>query len=236
VNSLKLGFLGMIAVIVMAISGGNVKALLNVHSMIIVVLGTVCVFAIASPFKSIKSVMRALRSMKRIEKEDFSIDQALIGLSKSKANTDVKDSHPLIEYAFTLWEQGVDHDTTSELLTQKLEELNADSKDVVITLKNLAKYPPALGMTGTVIGMVSLFSNLNAENRANIGPNIAFAMTATFYGLILANALIMPLADRLLVSHQVKLKINEKVYRIIMLIHEDKPKTLIEDEVNAKAA
>lgn len=235
-NSLRLGFVGMIAVIVMAIAGGNVKALLNLHSFIIVVLGTVCVFAIASPFKSIKNVMHALRSMKRIEKEDHTIDQALIGLSKNRAFSKVKDSHPLIEYAFSLWEQGVDHQTTGELITQKLEELNAESKDVVITLKNLAKYPPALGMTGTVIGMVSLFSNLTAESRANIGPSIAFAMTATFYGLVLANALIMPLADRLLVSHQVKMKMNEKVYRIIMLIHEDKPKSLIEDEVYAKTA
>jgi len=90
-------------------------------------------------------------------------------------------------------------------------------------------------MTGTVIGLVALFSNLNAESRSMIGPSLALAMTATFYGLLLANALLLPLADRLHVRHLRAAELNEHIYHILMLIQKEEPLGVIEGEIHAQS-
>ena len=94
-------------------------------------------------------------------------------------------------------------------------------------MRNLSKYPPALGMTGTVIGLVAIFADLSSENRANLGPSLALAMTATFYGLLLANTLLLPLADRLQVMHSHKVRENELVFRVLLLLQQGEPKEMI---------
>jgi chemotaxis protein MotA len=103
-------------------------------------------------------------------------------------------------------------------------------------MRNLSKYPPSLGMIGTVIGLVTLFSNLTPENQKNVGPSLALAMTATFYGLLLANGLLMPLADRLYVRHLAQVQLDEQVYRILILIHRNEAEAMISEEVHSIAA
>ncbi|MCC6137386.1 MAG: MotA/TolQ/ExbB proton channel family protein, partial [Bdellovibrionaceae bacterium] len=94
--------------------------------------------------------------------------------------------------------------------------------------------PPALGMVGTVIGMVSLFQSLDG-NKQSIGPSLALAMTATFLGLVLANALVMPLADRLQLKHTQEKQHLTHIYQILLLIGQNEPQNLVEDEVAKRA-
>jgi chemotaxis protein MotA len=163
------------------------------------------------------------------------LDRQLLALI-SKEGARPKSFHPLIAYAASLWEQGIDPHLFTVIMTQQLESMNRKSEQAVVSLKNLAKYPPSLGMTGTVIGMVSLFSNLTPENRNSIGPNLAFAMTATFFGLVLSNWIIMPIADRLHLKHLEQVWNNEYVFRVLMLIHKGYPLPAIKEGMNEIAA
>mgnify|MGYP000347895316 CR=1 FL=1 len=121
------------------------------------------------------------------------------------------------------------------LLSQKKNELVSEHSDSVQTMKNMAKYPPALGMAGTVMGMIALFSSLDS-NQGNIGKDLALAMTATFFGLILANAVFSPLADRLQVNQVHNQRLYRSLYEILLLINQDEPGSLIMDEVDHRAA
>src|SRR5690606_26967501 len=105
--------------------------------------------------------------------------------------------NPLINYAAELWGQGIDPELFIVLISQRRDELERGHAGAVQALRNLAKYPPALGMTGTVMGLVSLFSVLGIDDKAALGPSLALAMTATFFGLVTANCLVTPLADHL---------------------------------------
>jgi chemotaxis protein MotA len=76
-------------------------------------------------------------------------------------------------------------------------------EQAVSAIGNLAKYPPALGMIGTVFGIISIFNGLNSElGQRDLGVNLAFAMTATMYGLVMSNFVISPVADFLLQAMQ----------------------------------
>ena len=54
---------------------------------------------------------------------------------------------------------------------------------------------PAFGMIGTLIGMVQMFANMTDPSK--LGPYMAVALLATFYGAAVANLFCLPIADKL---------------------------------------
>ncbi|MDF0541000.1 MotA/TolQ/ExbB proton channel family protein [Sphingobium sp. H39-3-25] len=59
----------------------------------------------------------------------------------------------------------------------------------------IADTAPALGMAGTVIGLVGMFATM--DDPAHIGPSMALALLTTLYGLLIANVIAAPIAARL---------------------------------------
>lgn len=61
--------------------------------------------------------------------------------------------------------------------------------------RSMAEAAPAMGMIGTVAGLIQMFAAL--DDVAKIGPAMALAMLTTLYGIILANVIASPIASRL---------------------------------------
>jgi chemotaxis protein MotA len=61
--------------------------------------------------------------------------------------------------------------------------------------RNMAIVAPAMGMIGTLIGLVQMLANMS--DPAAIGPAMAIALLTTLYGAIIANAFAQPMADKL---------------------------------------
>ena len=59
-------------------------------------------------------------------------------------------------------------------------------------LASLGDFAPAMGMIGTVIGLISLLANMRDFEK--LGPGMAIALLTTFYGLVLAHLLYLPLS------------------------------------------
>ena len=62
-------------------------------------------------------------------------------------------------------------------------------------LEGLGKYAPALGMIGTLIGLVAMLSQM--DDPSKIGAGMAVALLTTLYGALMANLMFLPLADKL---------------------------------------
>jgi chemotaxis protein MotA len=56
----------------------------------------------------------------------------------------------------------------------------------------LGTFAPAMGMIGTIIGLIQLLANMRDFEK--LGPGMAIALLTTFYGLMLAHLLYLPLA------------------------------------------
>jgi chemotaxis protein MotA len=61
--------------------------------------------------------------------------------------------------------------------------------------KNMATMAPAMGMIGTLVGLVQMLANMSDPSA--IGPAMAIALLTTLYGAIIANAFAQPMADKL---------------------------------------
>ncbi|HKY83008.1 MAG TPA: MotA/TolQ/ExbB proton channel family protein [Sphingobium sp.] len=60
---------------------------------------------------------------------------------------------------------------------------------------SIADVAPALGMAGTILGLVGMFAAM--EDPAALGPSMAVALLTTFYGVVIANLIAAPIASRL---------------------------------------
>jgi len=53
---------------------------------------------------------------------------------------------------------------------------------------------PAMGMIGTLVGLVQMLSNM--DDPKSIGPAMAIALLTTLYGAMIANMIALPIADK----------------------------------------
>lgn len=232
--TLPFGIILTVTVFVLSMGKDNLALYFNLHSLLIVGLGTVGILFFSNPMLVLKNLSKDIIGL---FKKNFDFTQAqkqLNQLAKNK-NQPTDSTDEMIRYAQDLWSQGVNQELFVVLISQKRKEIEQRSVDAIQSLKNLAKYPPALGMAGTVMGIVTLFQSLDT-NKDKIGPALAMALTATFFGLAIANVIVMPLSDRLQIEHIAHKNYLQNIYQILLLINQDEASSLIEDEVNQRAA
>jgi chemotaxis protein MotA len=233
--SLPIGLFGFFLIILLGNPRESWALYLNTHALMVVIGGTAAILAISTPTLVLKALWHGIVDMIRPQVSLQRHRQELLALSKNRTSVN-RSQNALIQYTIELWQKGVSPEMFHVLLSQYREQLESTDIDAIYALRNLSKYPPALGMTGTVMGLVKLFSDLGGDNKANIGPALAIALTATFYGLIMANGLVMPLSDRLHVAHVRRKNAYAGLYEILLLINRQEPTLLIEAEIKARAA
>jgi chemotaxis protein MotA len=223
--SLPIGFLGVCLVIYLSVAKGTWGMYLNEHSIVLVVLGSIAILLFTTPVATLKSLVHSLIELfhKEGRMSDFTEDFAALSTSKKLGHP---SRHPLIKNAAEMWQQGMSQELFIVLISQKRSELEDGHTDAVQALRNLAKYPPALGMTGTVMGLIALFGNLGSDSQDTLGPSLALAMTATFFGL----------ADRLHVRHISSKRLCKNIYQLLLLINQGEAKAIVDDEVKSRAA
>ncbi len=59
----------------------------------------------------------------------------------------------------------------------------------------MAEVAPAMGMIGTLVGLVAMLANM--DDPKAIGPAMAVALLTTLYGAVIANCIAGPIADKL---------------------------------------
>ncbi len=231
--SLPLGAIMTIVIFIYAMGVQNLGLYLNVHSMILVGGGTLAILFFTSPINALRNLVRETKNLFSKPLHFDQVRKDLLSIANGKL-TATKSSDELVAYAQDLWEQGISPDLFVVLISQKRKEIEQRAVDAIQCLKNLAKYPPALGMAGTVMGIVTLFQSLDG-GKDKIGPALAVAMTATFFGLMIANAIVMPLSDRLQVRQISDGNYLQNIYQVLLLINQDESSHLIEEEVTSRA-
>lgn len=61
--------------------------------------------------------------------------------------------------------------------------------------ETLGNYAPAMGLIGTIIGLIQMLGDL--ADPAKVGPAMALALLTTFYGALMANIVFLPVAGKM---------------------------------------
>jgi chemotaxis protein MotA len=102
----------------------------------------------------------------------------------------------VLEEGKELLDLGFNQDDIREILEERLDQLHARTTAISNSVRSLAKYPPAFGLIGTVLGLVELMRAITEGlNPAETGGKMAIALMATLYGLIVANLVVAPIGE-----------------------------------------
>ncbi|SMF64296.1 motility protein A [Pseudobacteriovorax antillogorgiicola] len=165
--------------------------------------GTLAVGIISAPWQCwgyfVTSLKGVLFGLQRAERRF--IEEALVFVRNPQAYRKDKpktiadeiylDGKELLELQFT-------PEDIQTILGERLHQL-VNKRDMVSAFfLNLAKYPPAFGLVGTVLGLVNLMRAITEGlDPAQTGVKMALALVATLYGLLFANFIISPFAEAL---------------------------------------
>ena len=105
---------------------------------------------------------------------------------------------------------GRDAETIRDVMSAEILAMRRRHASGSSVLKKAGGFAPTLGIIGTVVGLIHVMTNLSQPST--LGPAIAVAFTATFWGVMTANLFWLPLGDKL-----IRLSEEEVEYREAML-------------------
>ncbi|MDC0093455.1 MotA/TolQ/ExbB proton channel family protein [Alphaproteobacteria bacterium] len=106
---------------------------------------------------------------------------------------------------------GADESKLTEQLNREIKAMKARHEDMTGVFQAWVDIAPAMGMIGTLIGLVAMLGNM-ADPKA-IGPAMAVALLTTLYGAMIANTIFMPIVSKL-----EQYSTHELVYRTMVVM------------------
>lgn len=198
-----IGLVGACLLIASAVVlGTSPQVFLNPASLLIVVGGTLLVvlskFSFAQFFGAFKAAVRAFKFKlpdmiasieELVEVAQVARKQGVLGLE------DREVSSPFLGKGIQLLVDGHEGDTIKELLNKERLTTLDHNRSGAKVFTAMADVAPAMGMIGTLIGLVQMLSNM--DDPKSIGPAMAVALLTTLYGAMIATMIATPIADKL---------------------------------------
>lgn len=197
------GLVGAFGIVIFAmILGGDITMFVNVPSLLIVVVGSI--FAVMMKYELGQILGAASVMIKafmfKLSKPEPVIEEVveLAGLARkggllSLEGKEVSDD--FLAKGIQLLVDGHDPDVVRTLLNKE-KKLSLDRHVVGASIfKAMGDVAPAMGMIGTLIGLVAMLANM--DDPKSIGPAMAVALLTTLYGAMMATMFALPVADKL---------------------------------------
>mgnify|MGYP003633216089 CR=1 FL=1 len=198
-----IGILGAIGFLVMAmLLAGDFMMFVDVQSVLIVFGGSTFIvlsnYSLGQFFGIGKIIAKAF--MFKLEKPEDLIVKAVDMADAARkggflALEEAEISNPFMQKGVDMLVDGHDADVVRATLQKDISlttERHETGSDMLMALADVA---PAMGMIGTLIGLVAMLSNM--DDPKSIGPAMAVALLTTLYGAFLANVIAIPLASKL---------------------------------------
>ena len=132
---------------------------------------------------------------------------------------------PFLRNALQLLADGLTPEEVQRTLEIEIAHIDDRHRRGAQCLQTMAAIAPAMGLIGTLIGLVQMLENLNDPSK--IGPGMATALLTTFYGSMLAYALFTPLAGKLRARSEEELILKQMTLEGIMgIISQVNPRLL----------
>lgn len=126
---------------------------------------------------------------------------------------------------------GADPETVRQILDIEITFLEERHQSGQRIFDHLGAVAPAFGMVGTVIGLIIMLGNL--DNPESIGPAMAVALITTFYGVVLANLIFLPIAGKLRVISDEEVLMREVMIEGILSIQAGENPYIVEQKLES---
>lgn len=212
------GIIGAIGMIVGAmLAAGGLAPFIEVSSLLIVIGGSFFAVMLKSKMSVFLGSFRAMgKAFKGKSPDREALITTVMDLSdKARKNGLMALEGAEVEERFLsrglqMLVDGVDEAALVFQLNKEIQGMRARHDEIQDVLRGWVDIAPAMGMIGTLIGLVQMLGNM--EDPKAIGPAMAVALLTTLYGAFLANVIFGPLLSKLELSTQ-----SEKLYREMVI-------------------
>ncbi|MDY6967363.1 MAG: motility protein A [Spirochaetota bacterium] len=90
---------------------------------------------------------------------------------------------------------GTDPELVRRIMETELENIMSRHEQMKKLFDDWGMFAPAFGMIGTLMGLILMLVNI--EDKSAIGPGMSAALITTMYGAIMANLILLPIANKL---------------------------------------
>ena len=198
-----IGFVGAIGAILAAmIAGGGIAPFIDTQSIFIVFGGTFFAVMYANPLPVFLGSFGAMAKafLPPIKKLDETVERMveLAGMAR-KDGMMALEGQPVpdkfFEKGMQMLVDGADEQKLVKQMKSEIASMKARHEVNQGVVQGWVDIAPAMGMIGTLIGLVLMLGNMG--DPKSIGPAMAVALLTTLYGAMIANTIFMPLVIKL---------------------------------------
>ncbi|MEE4110697.1 MAG: flagellar motor protein PomA, partial [Halieaceae bacterium] len=234
-----LGMVGAIGIVLAAIlTGGSAIVFINVPSILIVLGGTVMVvmikFSMGQFFGAFKVALRAFSNKTTNPEELIERIVELANIARKEGMLALESQEIDNEFlgeGIRMLIDGNSREVVSTVLSKDMQQTIERHTWGAKVFSATADVAPAMGMIGTLIGLVQMLSNMS--DPKSIGPAMAVALLTTLYGAMIANMVAMPIADKLTLRKADERRIRSMCIDGVLAIQEGQNPRIIESMLKA---
>ena len=185
--------------------GGSVASFYNIPAVLIVVFGTLSITMVSFNFNEIKRALfdavgifysplysESVAVKKIFGLARFSKDRGILALDELHY---ILKKEPFLQRSIALVVDGNNSTILEQVLRNEVMSITETKQKSVAVLRKASETAPAMGLIGTLVGLIQLLGNLDSPSQ--IGPAMAVALLTTFYGAVLAYMVFSPIAAKL---------------------------------------
>lgn len=195
---------GFALVLFAMMAGGTLTAFVDVASVAIVLGGTAAVTAVSFTLEELRDAPGSLfRILFHPKIDPGEAARTMLRLAERARKDGVLElerfaktlsSDPFLQKAVRLIVDGIEGGEAEKILKRETFAISTVQMNTINILRRAAEVSPAMGLIGTLVGLVKMLGTL--DDPSTIGPAMAIALLTTFYGAMLAHMVFMPLASR----------------------------------------
>jgi chemotaxis protein MotA len=215
---------------------------INAHALILVMGGTLAVTLMAYPMdKIIDMIDFVFYGFLFKKKNNFSntieemVTHARQYYIRPKAIPFDAIKHPFVREAYLiLAEQSLTDVQIEHILKSRKDSFKKKYIEDAKMLSAISKFPPALGLLGASTGMIEMMGNLGSGGTDSIGAAMSVALTGTFWGIGLANLVILPMADYATRTAAEDIYMRDTIITSILMMKRGFPQRVVTEHLVSK--
>ncbi|MDY6906580.1 MAG: MotA/TolQ/ExbB proton channel family protein [Thermodesulfobacteriota bacterium] len=229
------GIVSAFGLVILAImTGGGLALFISPASLMIVVGGTLGATMINYPLREVLGSMAVAKNVffakLQSSKEMSKLFMDFAGKARKEGLLALENDVNNVEDAFVkkglqLSVDGLEPDAIQDILETEIEFLQERHRLGSEIFATMGAFAPALGMIGTLIGLVQMLQSM--DDPSSIGPSMAVALLTTFYGSVIANMICIPISGKLKTRSKEETLVKELVITgVLGLAKGDNPRIL----------
>lgn len=224
----------------MAAGDTNLIIFFDPASIAITVGGSFAALLIAYPISAMKRVMKVtIQSFKESTMASSEIINSFTNLSKKARREGLLSledemaqlTNEFLKKGLQMVVDGLEPETIKEIMELEIGEMERRHTDGANILKAWAAYAPAFGMIGTLVGLIQMLANLS--DASALASGMGKALITTFYGALLANMILIPMAQNLNYKSSIEVNNREMMLEGILAIQSGVNPRIVEEKLTS---